>query len=124
MADRGYVKTILAGLKPEADSLKRSFTAIFEYLLKDIRFGRAEDGVASTNFGGGFFTATTAAVANEEFSITHSFGRTPYLLIPVLPLDAVDASIVPLQVTRAADAQKVYLSSSETGVSIVVYLEG
>lgn len=122
MADRGYVESQLAGI---ADStLRRVLGSVFKYLLKDIRFGRAEDGEASTNLGGGFFTTTTPSVADEEFSVTHSFGRSPYLLIPVLPLDKTGATIVPLRVERPADASKVYLSSSETDQPIYFFLEG
>lgn len=122
MADQGYIESMLTSL-PDPE-MQRMFKAIFKYLLKDIRFGRAEDGEPSTNLGGGFFATTTPAVANEEFSITHSFGHPPYLLIPVLPLNSVGATIVPLRVERAADSSRIYLSSSETEQPIVVYLEG
>lgn len=122
MADRGYVEALLASL-PDG-GMQKVFNTVFRYLLADIRFGRAEAGEPSKNFGGGFFTATTPSTPNEEFSIAHSFGRPPYLLIPVLPLDQVGATIIPLRVERAADSSKVYLSSSETDQPIVIYLEG
>lgn len=122
MADQGYVEALLAGL--EDGGQRRVFSAIFKYVLKSIRFGRAEDEMPSTNLGGGFFAATTPGVANTEFSIVHSFGHPPYLLIPVLPLDQVGATIVPLRVERAADNNRIYLSSSETDQPIIVFLEG
>lgn len=122
MADQGFVESQLAGV-PDS-GLKKILASIFKYVLKDVRFGRAEDTEASTNFGGGFFEGTTHATPNTEFSIEHSFGRPPYLLIPVLPLDAVGANIVPLQLERAADARKIYLSSSVASATFVVYLEG
>ena len=122
MADQGYVESLLASM-PDND-LRKMFGAVFRYVLKDVRFGRAESGEASKNFGGGFFTATTPATPNEEFSVAHSFGRPPYLLIPVLPLDQVGATIIPLRVERAADSAKVYLSSSESDQPIYIYLEG
>lgn len=122
MADQGYVENLLSGLNDR--EMRRVFSAVFRYILKDIRLGRAEDGEPSVNCGGGFFEFTTPAVANEEFAIEHSFGRPPYLLIPVLPLDQVGSTIIPLRVERAADSSKVYLSSSETGQPGFIYLEG
>lgn len=122
MADYGFIESTLAGI--EDRELRRVLGAAFRYILKDIRLGRAKDGEQAVNFGGGFFTATTPAVANTEFAIEHTFGRPPYLLIPVLPLDQVGATIIPLRVERAADDRKVYLSSSETRQPVVVYLEG
>lgn len=121
MADFGNVETMLAGLP---DDQRRIFKAVFQYILKDIRLGRAIDGDPSKNFGGGFFSATTPSVAEEEFAVEHTFGRTPYLLIPVLPLDEVGATIVPLQVSRAADNAKVYLKSTFTDQPVFFYLEG
>lgn len=122
MADFGNVETMLAGVSDQP--LRRVLKSVFQYVLKDVRFGRAEDGDPSKNFGAGFYTATTPAVAGTEFSIAHGFGRTPYLLIPVLPLDTVNATIVPLTVSRAADEGRVYLTSTEASAPITVYLEG
>lgn len=122
MADQGYVESLLSGLQDS--TLRKIMSTVFRYVLKDIRFGRAEDGVVSVNMGGGFYRSTTPSVANREFTIRHSFGRPPYLLIPVLPLDQVGATIIPLRVERAADDNRIYLSSSETDQPVVVYLEG
>jgi hypothetical protein len=122
MADLGYIESQLTGIADPA--LRKVLLSVFKYLLKDVRFGRAEDAEASVNFGGGFFEGTTPATPNEEFSIEHSFGRPPYLLIPVLPLDAIGANIVPLQMERAADSRKIYLSSSVASANFVVYVEG
>src|SRR3990167_485230 len=121
MADMGYIESHLAGLSDQA--LRKILKSIFEYLLKDVRFGRAEDGEPSKNFGAGFFAATTASVAGTEFSIEHTFGRTPYLLIATLPLDKVGAKIVPLEVSKAADAAKGYLKSTVVDAPIYCYLE-
>ena len=122
MADSGVVDVYLAGLTDT--NTRRILNTIFKYILKDIRFGRSESGEASTNLGGGFFTATTPSVANTEFTVPHSFGRAPYLLVPVVPLDAVNSQIVPLKITRAADASRIYLSSSSTSAVVFFFLEG
>jgi hypothetical protein len=121
MADQGNVETMLYGLPvPE----QRILRAVFEYILNDVRFGRAEDGESAQNMGGGFFRATTPAIADTEFAIAHSFGHPPYLLIPVLPLNVAGAKIVRLTVSRAADSTNVYLKSPDASAPITVFLEG
>lgn len=131
MASLGNVETLLAGIRdPE---VQLSLKGIFRYLLSNLSLGRATSGSSqsatsttapSENFSGGFFQGKTSAVANHEFVIGHSFGRSPYLLIPVLPLDQVSAAIVRLTVSRAADASYVYLKSPDTSQPVFVYLEG
>ncbi len=122
MADMGAVNTNLNGVPDEG--LKRILLRIFEYILKDIRFGRAIDGDASKNFGGGFFAATTPAIANEEFTIAHTFGRTPYLCMPVIPLHSVGAKLVRLTNVRAADSARIYLASPDVDADFTLYIEG
>jgi hypothetical protein len=123
VADYGNVETKLAGI-PDDQGVRRILKDIFRYTLADTRFGRSTDGESAKNFGGGFFKGTTPGTANQEFSITHSFGRTPYLLIPVLPLDQVNATIVRLQLSKAADPSRVYLKSPDTSAVFYVYIEG
>ena len=122
MADFGAVETILSGLTGNQD--KYIHQQVWKRVLPDLRFGRATAGTPAKNFGGGYFAATTPAVADTEFVVPHSFGRPPYLLIPVLPLDSTGANIVPMQVEAVADSRKIYLSSSVASANFVVYLEG
>ena len=68
-------------------------------------------------------TAVTPSTPDEEFSILHGIGTIPYNLIPCLPLDAVNARLVDLTVTRAADIKRVYLSSSVADAPITVFVE-
>lgn len=103
---------------------QRILKAAFDYILGDIRFGRVTVGKAAMNMSGGFFSAKTPSNANQEFTVPHTFGIPPYLLLAVLPLDQVGASMVRLQVSRAADANNVYLKSPDTSQTIFVYLEG
>ena len=123
MADLGRVEAELNGLPV---TLRPIFFRIFQTILKDLRLGHPTFGTAdpSTNFGGGFFHGTTDPVANTEFSVTHGFGRTPYLAVPVLPLDSVGSRLVPLTVTRVADARRIYLSSSVTSAPFSLFVEG
>lgn len=130
MADLGNVESMLTGLSDE--SSQRILKAVFKYVLKTLRFGRATTSTSSganilaaaQNFGGGFFSATTPSIANTEFVLAHRFGRPPYLLLPCLPLDQLNAAIVRLTVSRAADASNVYLKSPDTSQPVFVYLEG
>lgn len=68
-------------------------------------------------------SATTPSTPDEEFSIQHRIGKIPYNLIPCLPLSDIGGQLVPLRVTRAADAMRVYLSSSVADAPITVFLE-
>ena len=123
MADFGYIQRKLRGLPSEQ---QRVFLEIFTEVVKNLRFGHpsGEQPDPLVNFGGGFYDGTTASVANTEFSIVHRFGRAPYLALPCLPLDTVGAKIVPLTVTRAADADRIYLSSSVTSAPVTLIVEG
>ena len=121
MAESGYIASLLGGLEA---SIKRTFSTIFEYVLRDLAWGQVEDQTRAGNFRGYYYTATTPTVANQEFSIAHGLGVTPYVLIPVLPLDILDAELVRLSVSRVADAQRVYLTSPQTSAIVYVMIEG
>lgn len=126
MSDLGVVEADIGGLSQEKD--KPIWKRIFREVLKLISFGPVDATAgqkASTNLRGHLYgPVVTPAVANTEFSFVHRFLGAPYLVIPVLPLDQVNAEIVPLTVSRAADARRVYLKSSETNATIFLYCEG
>lgn len=128
MANISNIENMLHGIKDQQTQL--ILIAANRYLVqRGIAFGRATDPnktmVPAQNMQGGFFTATTPSTANKEFTIAHDFGRAPYLLVPILPLDQVNAVVgIQLTLTRAADATYVYLKSPTTSVPIFVYLEG
>ena len=119
MANSSYVESFFGGLDAP---IRRALKQTFDYVLKDIRLGRAQG--AAQNFPGVFITGTTDAVANTEFTIAHGLGRTPYLAFPVLALDAIGAGTPRLQVSRAADASRIYLKSPDTAVAVTLYVEG
>lgn len=121
MADAAYIKSLMGELDAK---VKKAFTPIWDYLLANIRIGRPIDRTRSTNLQAYFYTVTTPAVADKEFSVAHGLGTTPYLAMQVLPLDAVNATVVPLTVTRAADASRIYLSSSTASAPITLLVEG
>lgn len=123
MAAFGNVEAQLNGITDQI--VQNILKAVFRYVLKNgITFGNATKGSPALNMQGGYFSGTTPSTANQEFAIAHSFGRTPYLAIPVLPLDQVNAAIPRLQVSRAADASNLYLKSPETGQTVFFYIEG
>lgn len=131
MASPGNVEAILSSVQDV--NLQRSLKNLFRYILRNMAFGRATGNsgqsavsvnAPSENLSGGFFSATTPAVANQEFAVPHNVGRAPYLLIPVAPLDQVGAAIVRLTVSRAADASNVYLKSPDTAQPVYFYIEG
>lgn len=120
MATPEYVIAQLGGIPAD---LKRVFGDVFRYVLGNLRFGRPSNQTRAENVQAYFLTGTTPSVADTEFSIAHGLGTAPYLLLPVLDLQAVNARLVPLTVTRAADASRVYLSSSETDAPVTVLVE-
>jgi hypothetical protein len=48
----------------------------------------------------------------------------PHYALPVLELDRPGAKVVPLEVTRAADARRIYLKSTSTSAPITLLVEG
>lgn len=121
MADLGYVQREINTLPREQ---RPTFQRIFQAILKDMRLGHPADATASTNFGAAFYEGTTPATPGDVFTIRHQFGRAPYLLLPVLPLDVEGAQLVPMTVQRAADENRVYLTSSVASAPFIVLLEG
>lgn len=124
MADLGSLLSELSGLDPAA---KKVLTRVLNALVPDIRFGHPTGDNTkdpAKNFGGAFFQGTTHATPNTEFSIQHRFGRAPYLAMPVLPLDQVLTRAIDLKVTKAADADRLYFSSSVASAPFTLYVEG
>ena len=120
MADVSYIKSLF-GNTP--DAVKKAAEQAFTYVLGNLTLGVPEDQTRAKNFQWYWFEATTSSVANQEFSFSHGLGRIPNVIIPVLPLGSVGARTVNLQVTRAADANRVYLSSPSTSAPVVVLVE-
>ena len=120
MATSAYTDSLLGGVDA---GLRRAFKAVFDYVLRNLRFGRPDHQVPTENFQLYYVTGRTHAVADTEFSIAHGLGQAPYLAIPVLDLQAVGASTVPLEVTRAADAVRIYLKSSVADAPVTLMVE-
>jgi hypothetical protein len=116
MADISYIEAELGSVPPE---YKRGLVASFRYLLANLSWARL-DGGRATNAQLYYISGTTSTTANVEFSIPHGLASAPSYLVPVLPLTELGAQLVPLQVSKAPDARRVYLKSSSTGAAITV----
>ena len=120
MANPSYVESLLGPL-PVAE--RRVFSDVFRYVLNNLRWGPVAHQVRAENFQSYALTATTPGTADQEFSIAHGLGRVPTTVMPVLALDQVGSVMPILKVTRAADANRVYLSSPSTSVTFSVWAE-
>lgn len=121
MASPAYVEALLGGVEA---GLKRTLKAVFDYVLTNLRFGPATHQTRSENLQAYYLLTTTPAVAGTEFSIAHGLGRTPYLALPVLPLSDVGSQLVPLTVSRAPDASRVYFTSTAANAPVAILIEG
>lgn len=113
----GYVDTLLNALPAET---KRILTQVFDYVGNNWKVGT---GPRATNAQWYRLESTTASVANVEFSVKHGLGVAPHTLIPVVDLTQAGATLVPLTVSQAADAERVYLRSSSTNAIITFFVE-
>ena len=117
MADKGYLASLLNALDAE---VRKTLKLAFDHTVDTFRLGGADKAL---NFSWFRFSSTTASVAGTEFSIAHGLTVIPSKLIPVLDLTVTGSQLVPLTVSRAPDARRVYLTSTSTSAAIVVYLE-
>ena len=120
MADIGYVNATLRQIPDE--TTRRALQTIFEHILSNLRFGVPEHHERATNLQTYFQTSTTAA-STGEFSIAHGLPSAPHLAIPVLDLSQPGATLVPLEVSRAADGKRLYLKSTSTSAPVWLLVE-
>src|SRR3990167_6404131 len=120
MADSSYVKSLFGQVSAD---VKLAADRAFTYVLANLRFGAVEHQTRATNFQAYWLTGTTSSVAGTEFSIAHGLGRTPVVAFAVAPLDAVNTQLVPLSVSRAADVNRIYFTSTSTGAAFALLVE-
>ena len=121
MADKGFIRTLTASIPDQ--TTRRVVQQSFEHVLDNMRLGVPEHQTRAVNSQQYWLVGTTSTSANTEFSLEHGLPSAPRYLIPTLDLSQPGAKIVPLTVTRAADARRIYLSSSDTNASITVLVE-
>jgi len=117
VASKGQIELILNTLDA---AIKKPLIEAFRYTFSWFSLG---GNVKAENFAWYQATGTTASVANTEFSIVHGMDHVPRWVIPVVDLNSVGSQLVPLTVSRAPDAMRVYLKSSSTSAAFTCYLE-
>lgn len=122
MADKGYVLALLRRIPDAATriALEQAFT----HLMDNIRIGVPEHQTRAVNLQA-YFEGSTTASDTSEFSIAHGLPSTPHYAIPILELDKPGSKAGFLTVSRAADAQRIYLKadSGSTNVPIMLIVE-
>jgi hypothetical protein len=121
MASAAAIEALCGGLTPDQ---RRVLKAIFDYLLTNLRFGQPVTAQRAENWQAYYLEGRTPAVANTPFDLAHGLASAPYLAVPVLSLQTVGAQLVPLTVTRAADANRIYLQSSAADAPFMLLVEG
>lgn len=117
MSAPGYIDTLLNTLD---QAIRVTLSNAFQYAMRENALG---SNTKAENFSWFKVTGTTHATANTEFSVVHGMDHAPSKLIPILKLDSTTAQLVPLAVSRASDAKRIYLKSSSTSAAFVAYLE-
>lgn len=117
MAVKGYIDTQLNAL---AQEMRYPLQQAFHYLMDNWRIGTAPRAENAQFYR---VSSTSHATANAEFSVSHGLGVIPSQLIQILDLSLVGSQIVPLQVSRAPDAQRIYLKSSSTSAVMTLMIE-
>lgn len=125
MATSSYAKSLIGGLGAE---FKKALGDVFDYLLTNsLSFGPIDSDVAqtkTTNFLGRYVKVTTSPTANVEAAVAHGLGRTPNVMWQVVSPRVVNAIFLgDLQVSRAADEQRIYVKSASTNVTTWMYIE-
>lgn len=121
MAQSSYVESQLGGVDA---TLKRALKAIFDYVLSNLRFGPIEANTRAENLTGRYYHGTTHATPNTEFSVKHELQVKPYMAVQVIDLTTVNSVHLQLTVTKAADAERIYLSSPVASATFAIYVEG
>jgi len=125
MATSSYAKTLLGGLQAD---LRRAMGEVLDYLLNNsIAFGPIESDqtlTKTTNMSGRYVKLTTSTTAGVECSAAHGLGRAPNVVWQVTTPTLVNSRFIgDLTVTRAADAQRVYFTSTTAGATVFLYAE-
>lgn len=115
MAALGGLEALVGGLE---ERTKKALIELIRAAFPFLRFGPVDTPKAE-NFQGYKITSTTAS-DTAEFSVLHGLGRQPYLMIPIADVTSSGVALVPLTVTRASDAMRLYVKT-ETGSTSKVF---
>jgi len=117
MANKGQAQLLVNGL--DAD-VRKALTNLIDYTYSWFSLGGK---TKAENFAWYRVDGTTSSSANTEFSIQHGMDHIPQKAVPFLDFNNINSAMPVLTVTKAADANRIYLSSPSTGVSFSLYLE-
>ena len=109
MSAKGYIEQLINGWPDDGE--RSILSQAFEYVMRD---GRVGDDNKAENFAWFQVESTTASASGTEFSVVHGMETIPSRFIPSLKLDTVGDQLVPLRVSRIADAKRAYFTSSST----------
>lgn len=125
MATSSHVKSLIGGVDAQ---LKRALTECFDYVFNNsFAFGPIDADqpqTKTTNFYGRYIKVTTSATANQQVAVAHGLGRTPNVMMQVVSPRIVNSRFVgDLTNARAADENRLYLTSASTGAVVHLYVE-
>lgn len=119
MAALGGLEALIGSLPADT---KRVMTELLRALVPFLRFGPVDHQQKAENLAS-FALISTTADSTGEFSVLHGMGRAPYRAMPILALNSSGMELVPLRVTRPADAMRIYLKSTSTGAVFAIQVE-
>lgn len=120
MADIGYVRGQLNGIKDEAIRIR--LINVFEHLMNELSLGEPDHQTRAGNFQA-YWQKSTTASDTSEFSVAHGLNTTPKFAISALELDKPGSKDGFLEVSRAADNRRIYLKSTSTSAPILLFIE-
>lgn len=124
MATSSFAKTLLGGLDA---AIKRALGEVLDYVFNgNLSFGPVDTTVAQSktdNFRGRYVKVTTSGTANQEVAIAHGLGRKPNVMWQVIPPSVTNAQWVTMTNSRAADENRIYLTSGSTAATTWIYCE-
>lgn len=121
MADVGYLRRVAKSVPDEAT--RKALLAYAESLAVELDFGAPDHQQKARNFQMYFVEGTTSTTVDQEFSIVHGLKRNPVLVFQALNPQTVNTQAVRLKVTRAADSNRLYLSSPDAGAPITLLVQ-
>jgi hypothetical protein len=117
MASKGKIDVAINALPQE---MRVPLRDAFYHVMDGWKVGNAD---RAENAQWYRLTARTSSVAFQEFAVAHGLGTTPLQVFPVLDLTQIGSQLVNLQVSRAPDAQFLYLRSPSTSAVVTLLVE-